>query len=68
MSGGSSADKWQIVADKRRIIRRPDFSPNEMNSFGLHISSSGNPNRNLLFQLHWNESCKLGFQGPFQRT
>jgi hypothetical protein len=44
MSGGSSADKWQIVcrqaADRPRIIRRPDFSPNEMNSFGLHISSS----------------------------
>jgi hypothetical protein len=44
MSGGLSADKWQIVrrqaVDRPRIIRRPDFSPNEMNSFSLHISSS----------------------------
>jgi hypothetical protein len=54
--------------DRPQIIRRPDFSPNEMNSFSLHISSSWNPSRNLLFQLHWNEFWKLGFQCSFQRT
>jgi hypothetical protein len=44
MSGGSSADEWQIVcgqvADHLRIICQPNFSLTKSNSFDLHISSS----------------------------
>jgi hypothetical protein len=47
MSGGSS-DKWQIVrrqaADRPRIIRRPDFSPTEMNSsFAYQLQLKSKP-------------------------
>jgi hypothetical protein len=72
---GSSADEWQIicrrVADRPRIIRRPNFS---LNSFGLHISSSWNASWNLSFKMsfeswdfsaHFSAPEMLGFGCTF---